>query len=83
MGQKNANDVKKRADSMDLFEKCAKAKEYEAGLKQSGHYFFRRLESPQDSEMVVNRKESHHDRLQQLSWTHQPPPGIGSGDQSH
>jgi len=42
---------------MDLFEKCAKATEYESGLKQSGHYFFfRKLESPQDSEVVVNGK---------------------------
>jgi len=42
---------------MDLFEKCAKAPEYESGLKQSGHYFFfRKLESPQDSEVVVNGK---------------------------
>ena len=42
---------------MDLFEKCAKATEYESGLKQSGHYFlFRKLESPQDPEVVVNGK---------------------------
>ena len=42
---------------MDLFEKCAKAPEYESGLKQSGHYFyFRTLESPQESEVVVNGK---------------------------
>src|SRR4030043_1651241 len=42
---------------MDLFEKCAKATEYESGLKQSGHYFFfRKLESPQDSEVVVDGK---------------------------
>jgi 8-amino-7-oxononanoate synthase len=42
---------------MDLFEKCAKATEYESGLKQSGHYFFfRKLESSQDSEVVVNGK---------------------------
>ena len=42
---------------MDLFEKCAKATEYESGLKESGHYFFfRKLESPQDSEVVVNGK---------------------------
>jgi hypothetical protein len=25
---------------MDIFEKCAKATEYESGLKGSGHYFF-------------------------------------------
>jgi 8-amino-7-oxononanoate synthase len=42
---------------MDIFEKCAKATEYESGLKESGYYFFfRRLESPQDSEVVVNGK---------------------------
>jgi 8-amino-7-oxononanoate synthase len=42
---------------MDLFEKCAKAKEYESELKQSGHYFFfRKLECPQDSEVVVDGK---------------------------
>ncbi|MGM0487527.1 MAG: aminotransferase class I/II-fold pyridoxal phosphate-dependent enzyme [Planctomycetota bacterium] len=40
---------------MDLFEKCARATEYQSGLKQSGHYFlFRKLESPQDPEVVVN-----------------------------
>ena len=42
---------------MDIFEKCAQAGEYESGLKESGHYFlFRKLESPQDSEVVVNGK---------------------------
>ena len=42
---------------MDLFEKCAEAAEYESGLKQRGHYFFfQKLESPQDSESVVNGK---------------------------
>src|SRR3990172_5629627 len=42
---------------MDIFEKCAKATEYESGLKESGSYFFfRKLESPQDSEVVVNWK---------------------------
>jgi 8-amino-7-oxononanoate synthase len=42
---------------MDLFEKCARATEYQSGLKQSGHYFlFRDLESPQDSEVVVDGK---------------------------
>jgi 8-amino-7-oxononanoate synthase len=42
---------------MDLFEKCAEATEYESGLKQSGHYFFfQKLESPQDPELVVNGK---------------------------
>jgi 8-amino-7-oxononanoate synthase len=42
---------------MDLFEKCARATEYQSGLKRSGHYFFfRKLESPQDSEVVVDGK---------------------------
>ncbi len=42
---------------MDIFEKCAEATEYESGLKKSGYYsFFRKLESPQDSEVVVNGK---------------------------
>jgi len=42
---------------MDLFEKCAQAAEYEFALKQSDHYsFFRKLGSPQDSEVVVNGK---------------------------
>jgi 8-amino-7-oxononanoate synthase len=42
---------------MDIFEKCAQAAAYESGLKESGHYFlFRKLESPQDSEVVVNGK---------------------------
>ncbi len=42
---------------MDLFRKCAKATEYESELKQSGHYsLFRKLESPQDSEVVINGK---------------------------
>ena len=42
---------------MDIFEKCAEATEYESGLKESGYYFFfRKLESPQDSEVVVNGK---------------------------
>jgi len=42
---------------MDIFDKCAQAAEFESGLRQSGHYcFFRRLESPQDSEVVVNGK---------------------------
>jgi len=47
----------KKGDSMDLFEKCAQAAEYEAALKQTDHYsFFRKLGSPQDSEVVVNGK---------------------------
>jgi len=47
----------KKGDSMDLFEKCAQAAEYESALKQSEHYsFFRKLGSPQDSEVVVNGK---------------------------
>ena len=42
---------------MDIFEKCKRATEYESGLRESGYYFFfRKLESPQDSEVVVNGK---------------------------
>jgi 8-amino-7-oxononanoate synthase len=42
---------------MDVFEKCLKIYEQTEGLKTSGHYFFfRKLESPQDSEVVVNGK---------------------------
>ncbi len=42
---------------MDIFKKCVKATEYESGLKESGYYFFfRKLESPQDSEVMVNGK---------------------------
>ena len=49
--------ILRRGDSMDLFEKCAKATEFESGLKQSGHYFFfRKLEGAQDSEVVVDGK---------------------------
>jgi 8-amino-7-oxononanoate synthase len=40
---------------MDLFEKCSKIYEQTRGLKENGHYFFfRKLESPQDAEVVVN-----------------------------
>jgi len=42
---------------MDIFEKCAKATEYQSGLEKRGYYFFfRKLESPQDSEVMVNGK---------------------------
>src|SRR4030043_568979 len=42
---------------MDVFEKCLKIYEQTQGLKASGYYFFfRKLESPQDSEVVVNGK---------------------------
>ena len=42
---------------MDLFEKCLKIYEQTEGLKTTGHYFFfRKLESPQDSEVVVDGK---------------------------
>lgn len=42
---------------MDVFEKCLKVLEQTEGLKKSGNYFFfRKLESPQDSEVVVNGK---------------------------
>jgi 8-amino-7-oxononanoate synthase len=43
---------------MDIFDKCAEAAKYESGLKESGHYFlFRKLESPQDSEVMVDGKK--------------------------
>jgi len=42
---------------MDVFEKCLKIYETTQGLKARGYYFFfRKLESPQDSEVVVNGK---------------------------
>ncbi len=42
---------------MDIFEKCIKIHGQTEELKASGHYFFfRKLESPQDSEVVVNGK---------------------------
>jgi 8-amino-7-oxononanoate synthase len=40
---------------MDVFEKCLKIHEEYLKIKGSGHYFFfRKIESPQDSEVVVN-----------------------------
>jgi 8-amino-7-oxononanoate synthase len=43
---------------MDVFEKCSKIYETTQGLRASGNYFFfRKLESPQDSEVVVNGKQ--------------------------
>jgi 7-keto-8-aminopelargonate synthetase-like enzyme len=43
---------------MDVFEKCLKKLEEIHELKKSGNYFyFRKLESPQDSEVVVNGKQ--------------------------
>jgi 8-amino-7-oxononanoate synthase len=42
---------------MDVFEKCLKIYETTQGLRANGNYFFfRKLESPQDSEVVVNGK---------------------------
>lgn len=42
---------------MDVFEKCLRIYETTQGLRASGHYFFfRKLESAQDSEVVVNGK---------------------------
>ncbi len=42
---------------MDVFEKCEKITETTNHLKETGHYFFfRKLESPQDSEVMVNGK---------------------------
>jgi 8-amino-7-oxononanoate synthase len=40
---------------MDIFEKCSKIYEQTQELKRSGYYFFfRKLQSPQDAEVVVN-----------------------------
>jgi 8-amino-7-oxononanoate synthase len=42
---------------MDVFEKCLKIFEYTMWLKENGNYFFfRKLESPQDSEVIINGK---------------------------
>ena len=42
---------------MDVFEKCTKIYEVCQALRENGSYFFfRKLESPQDSEVVVNGK---------------------------
>ena len=42
---------------MDVFEKCSKINEITEGLKANGAYFFfRRIDSPQDSEVVVGGK---------------------------
>jgi 8-amino-7-oxononanoate synthase len=42
---------------MDVFEKCMKICEQTQGLKANGHYFFfRKIESPQDSEVVIDGK---------------------------
>ena len=42
---------------MDVFEKCLRIYEQTQELKTGGHYFFfRKLESPQDSEVMVNGK---------------------------
>jgi 8-amino-7-oxononanoate synthase len=42
---------------MDVFEKCSKIYEQTMEMKESGYYFFfRKLESPQDSEVVINGK---------------------------
>jgi 8-amino-7-oxononanoate synthase len=42
---------------MGLFDKCLKIYEQTQGLRTSGHYFFfRKLESPQDAEVVVDGK---------------------------
>ena len=43
--------------SMDVFEKCSKVYNQVQEMSRSGFYFyFRKLESPQDSEVVVNGK---------------------------
>jgi 8-amino-7-oxononanoate synthase len=42
---------------MDIFEKCQKVNDTAEGLRKTGYYFyFRKLESPQDAEVVVNGK---------------------------
>ena len=42
---------------MDVFEKCLKIYDHTMWLKGSGNYFFfRKIESPQDAEVVVNGK---------------------------
>jgi len=42
---------------MDVFEKCSRINEITDGLKANGAYFFfRRIDSPQDSEVCVNGK---------------------------
>lgn len=42
---------------MDVFEKCRKIFEQTQELRESGYYFFfRRIESPQDSEVIVDGK---------------------------
>jgi 8-amino-7-oxononanoate synthase len=43
--------------AMDVFEKCLKVCEQTTGLRERGYYFFfRKLESPQDSEVTINGK---------------------------
>lgn len=43
---------------MDVFEKCQKLNETVQGMKDSGqYYFFRSIESPQDSEVIVSGKK--------------------------
>lgn len=40
---------------MDVFEKCAKISETTRDLREKGYYFFfRKLESPQDAEVMIN-----------------------------
>jgi len=42
---------------MDIFEKCQKVNDTTESLRRTGYYFyFRKLESPQDAEVVVNGK---------------------------
>src|SRR4030066_1305617 len=42
---------------MDIFEKCQKVNDTTANLRRTGYYFyFRKLESPQDAEVVVSGK---------------------------
>src|SRR4030042_5668388 len=49
--------AKKARWPMDVFEKCEKVNEQIREVFENGYYFyFRKLESPQDSEVVVNGK---------------------------
>jgi 8-amino-7-oxononanoate synthase len=42
---------------MDFFEKCSKINEVTEGLKANdAYFFFRRIDSPQDSEVIVSGK---------------------------
>ncbi len=47
------------------FEKCSKINEMTEGLKANeAYFFFRRIDSPQDSEVICERETGHHGRLE-------------------